>query len=226
MTETPEEIRARIDRTRNEVSGDVDALAEKVSPSSMVDRQATRAKAAIGDVKERLFGSDHPADSGAVGRVGDRVGDSVHGAVGNVQGAVGRVGEGAQDAAQTVARKAKGNPLAVGLIAFGVGALIASLIPASEPEKQAAAKVKESAQPLMEEAKDVAKEAGEHLKQPAQDAAQSVKETAQDATATVKDEAQGAAGQVKDDAQQAKDRVQGEAQQAKDRVQGEAQSGS
>lgn len=200
MTETPEEIRARIDRTRNEVSGDVDALAEKVSPSSMVDRQATRAKAALGDVKDRLFG----------------VGDDVHGAAShvgdNVQGAVGRVGDSAQHAAESVANTAKGNPLAVGLIAFGVGALIASLIPASEPEKQAAAKVKESAQPLMDEAKDVAKEAGEHLKEPAQDAAQSLKETATDAGAHVKDEAQGAAGQVKDDAQQAKDRVQGEAQ--------------
>ncbi len=219
MNETPEEIRARIDRTRNEVSSDVDALAEKVSPSSMVDRQTTRAKAAIGDVKDRLFGSDDSSDSGAVGRVGDSVhgavgsvGDSVHGAVGSVQGAVGRVGDSAQGAAQNVARKAKGNPLAVGLIAFGVGALIASLIPASEHEKQAAAKVKESAQPLMDEAKDLAKEAGEHLKEPAQDAAQSVKETAQEATSNVKDEAQGAAGQVKDDAQQAKDRVQGEAQ--------------
>lgn len=190
MNETPEEIRARIDRTRSEVSGDVDALAEKVSPSSMVDRQTTRAKAAIGDVKDRLFGSDDSAGSGMVGRAGDS----------------------AQHAAETVAAKAKGNPLAVGLIAFGVGALIASLLPASKPEQEAAAKVKEAAQPLMEEAKDVAKEAGEHLKEPAQQAAQSVRETAMDAGEHLKDEAQDAAGQVKGDAQHAKDRVQGEAQ--------------
>lgn len=191
MNETPEEIRARIDRSRNEVSGDVDALAEKVSPSSMVDRQTTRAKAAIDDVKERLFGSEaSSADSGAVGRAG----------------------EGAHDAAESIARTAKGNPLAIGLIAFGVGALIASLIPASAPEKQAAAKVKEAAEPLMDEAKEAVKEAGERLKEPAAEAVQSVRETATDAGTRVSDEAQAAAGQVAGDAQQAKDRVQSQAQ--------------
>ncbi|WP_072314558.1 DUF3618 domain-containing protein [Agrococcus sp. Marseille-P2731] len=200
MNETPEEIRARIDRTRAEVSGDVDALAEKVSPSSMVDRQTTRAKAALGDVKDKLFGSDDNHGSGAIGRVGD-----------NVQGAVGQVGDSVHHATDSVARKAKGNPLAVGLIAFGVGALIASLIPASDQEKQAAAKVKESAQPLVDEAKDVAKEAGEHLKEPAQDAAQSLKETATAAGQNIKGEAQGAADDVRSDAQDAQQRVQDQA---------------
>jgi hypothetical protein len=44
-----------------------------------------------------------------------------------------------------VGGQTQGNPLAAGLIAFGVGWLAASLIPASRPEQQAAAKAKEHA---------------------------------------------------------------------------------
>jgi gas vesicle protein len=200
MSETPEEIRARIDRTRSNVSEDVDALAEKVSPSSMVNRQTERVKGAMGDMKDRIFGSDDN-DPGAVGRMGDSVGDRV-----------GQVGDDVRHTADRAVQKAKGNPLAVGLIAFGVGALIASLIPASSVEKEAAGKVKDAAQPLMDEAKDVAQEMGEHLKEPAQQAAQSVKDSAQSAGQHVKDEAQMAAEDVKADAQDAKQRVQDETQ--------------
>lgn len=200
MSETPEEIRARIDRTRSNVSEDVDALAEKVSPSSMVNRQTERVKGAVGDFKDRIFGSDD-SDPGAVGRAGENIGDKV-----------GQVGDDVRQTADRAVQKAKGNPLAVGLIAFGVGALIASLIPASSVEKDAAAKVKEAAQPLMDEAKDVAQEMGEHLKEPAQQAAQSVKDSAQTAGENVKAEAQTAAADVKSDAQDAKQRVQDETQ--------------
>lgn len=207
MSETPEEIRARIDRTRENVSEDVDALAEKVSPSSMVNRQTERVKGALGDVKDRIFGSDdNPSDSGAVGRVGDTVGDKV----GQVGDRVGQVGDDVRHTADRAVQKAKGNPLAVGLIAFGVGALIASLIPASSVEKDAAGKVKDAAQPLMEEAKGMAQEVGENLKEPAQQAAQSVKDKAQSAGQHVKEEAQSAAEDVKSDAQDAKQRVQDE----------------
>ncbi|MGC5076197.1 DUF3618 domain-containing protein [Agrococcus sp. DT81.2] len=205
MSETPEEIRARIDRTRENVSEDVDALAEKVSPSSMVNRQTERVKGKLGDVKDRIFGSDDN-DPGAVGRVGENIGDKV----GHVGDRVGQVGDDVRHTADRAVQKAKGNPLAVGLIAFGVGALIASLIPASSVEKDAASKVKDAAQPLMEEAKGMAQEVGENLKEPAQQAAQSVKDEAQAAGQHVKEEAQSAAQDVKSDAQDAKQRVQDE----------------
>ncbi len=222
MSETPEEIRARIERTRADVSGDVDALAEKVSPSGVVGRQTERVKGALGDVKDRIFGSDD-SEPGMVGNVGSDVrqaaghmGEGVRNAAGNVgegvRNVAGNVGEGVRGTADRAARKAKGNPLAVGLIAFGVGALVASMIPASSKEKELASRVKDEAQPLVEGAKDVAKEAGEHLKEPVQQAAQSVRETAMEAGQHVKEEAQGAADDVRSDAEQARDRVQDQAQ--------------
>lgn len=211
MNETPEEIRARIDRTRQSVSGDVDALAEKVSPSSIVGRETERAKGKLHDVKDRLFGADDH-DPGAIGEARDDMRD-----------AVGDMGDSVRSTADRATQKAKGNPLAVGLIAFGVGALIASLIPASSAEQDAAGKVKDAAQPLMDDAKDVAKEAAEHLKEPAQEAAQSVKDTAQRAGEHVRDDAQSAATDVSSQARSASDEVRATAQDATQRVQDERQ---
>jgi ElaB/YqjD/DUF883 family membrane-anchored ribosome-binding protein len=105
--------------------------------------------------------------------------------------------------------KAEGNPLAVGLIAFGVGLLLASLIPASARERKVAAEVKDQAQPLMDEVADVAKEIGANLKDPAQDAATAVADAATDSFQTVKDEAMSATAEVKGQAEHARDSVTG-----------------
>jgi gas vesicle protein len=122
-----------------------------------------------------------------------------------VSGTVGSAG-------QTAKTQAQGNPLAAGLIALGAGWLLGSLMPASSKERQAAAAVKEQAQPLVSQAQDVAKEAAQeaaqNLKEPAQQAAESVKGTAQDAAQTVKAEGQANAEDVKASAQQSKENVQ------------------
>ena len=107
------------------------------------------------------------------------------------------VGEAVSDAPRVVARKTQGNPLAMGLIAFGVGWLTSALIPATEPERKAAAKAREAAAPLAEEVKGAAKEAAEHLREPAKDAATAVKDTATDAASSMKEEGAAAARDVK-----------------------------
>lgn len=189
MTDSPEEIRARIEQTRAELGGDVDALADKVTPSKIVGRQTDKVKGAVGSVKDRVFG------------VADDVKSSVSGHSGDATGAL-------SDAKDTVQAKAQGNPLAVGLIAFGVGLLAASLIPASTKEKHVASDLKEKAQPLVEQVTDAAKEVGQNLKEPAQDAAAAVKDAATGAVDTVRSEATSAADEVKDQAQQSRDTVQ------------------
>lgn len=195
MTDSPEAIRADIERTRAELGRDTDALADKVNPGKMVHRQTGRIKDALGSVRERVLGVADDAGS-AAGGMASSVGDAGSAAV-----------EGVSHAAHTVARKAEGNPLAVGLMAFGAGLLVASLIPASEKEKRLAQEVKEQAQPLLDEAKDVASEMGSHLQEPVQDAVQTVKETATDAAGHVRDEAQSAAGEVTDRAHEARSHV-------------------
>lgn len=186
MSDSPDEIRADIERTRRELGGDVDALADKVNPTKIVDRQVDRVRGAFGSVRERVMGA------------ADDAGSSLSGA-----------GEHIGDMKDRVVAKAEGSPLGVGLIAFGIGLLVASLIPASSKEKDLAATVKDQAQPLVDQVTDVAKEVGEHLKEPAQQAVSAVKDSAQESVSTVKDEAQSAAGDVKDQAQQARENVSG-----------------
>lgn len=184
MSESPEEIRADIERTRRELGSDVDALADKVNPSKIVDRQVDKVRGAFGSVRDRVMGAAEDAGS-SVSDAGSQI----------------------TDVKDRVVAKAEGNPLAVGLIAFGAGLLIASLVPASSKEKGLAATVKDQAQPLVDQASDVAKEVGEHLKAPAQAAMASVKESAQDSVAAVKEEAQTATAEVKDQAQHARDNI-------------------
>lgn len=186
MTDSPDAIRANIERTRQELGVDVDALADKVSPSKIVDRQMGKVRGAFGSVRDRVMGAADEAGS-SLADAGSHVGD----------------------AKDRVVAKAEGNPLAVGLIAFGAGLLLASLIPASSKEKDVAATVKDQAQPLVDQVTDVAKEVGEHLKEPAQAAAASVKESVQESASVVKEEAGAAADEVKDQAQQARENVAG-----------------
>lgn len=71
-------------------------------------------------------------------------------------------GGGASDVVSSAASKAGGNPLAAGLIAFGTGLVISSLIPASDKEAELAGQVveaaKEHGQPLIDQAKSVGQE--------------------------------------------------------------------
>lgn len=188
MSNSADEIRSDIERTRQDLGMDVDALADKVTPSKIVDRQMGKVRGAIGSVRDRVMGAADDASS-------------------SVSDAGAHAGDAAGDVKDRVVAKAEGNPLAVGLIAFGAGLVLASLFPASTKEKELASTVKDQAQPLIDEASYVAKEVGEHLKEPLAASVDSVKASAQDSVAAVKDEAQYAANEVKHDAQDARDNV-------------------
>jgi hypothetical protein len=214
-TSDPDVIRRQIEDTRRELSYDVDALNEKVNPARVVDRRVTAAKGRISNLKEKVMGSAQDTTSSAQGMASNAAG-SVQGAassaVGTVQDAASSAAGAIQQAPDAVIRQAQGNPLAAGLIAFGVGWLVSSILPASEKEKQLAQQaesaVREHKDALLEPAKQAAQEIGEQLKPAAQEAVESVKSTAQDAAATVKDEGQSAVQDVQGQAQQSKQKVQ------------------
>jgi ElaB/YqjD/DUF883 family membrane-anchored ribosome-binding protein/vacuolar-type H+-ATPase subunit H len=188
MSQSAEEIRAEIESTRRELGQDVDALADKVSPSKIVDRQKNKLRGALSSVKDRVMGA---ADDTATS-----VRDAGHSA-----------GAGIKDAGYTVKSKAQGNPLAAGLIAFGAGLLVSALIPPSDKERELAATVEEKAQPLVEGVKDAAREVGENLREPAREAVESVKGTAQDAAHHVADDAKASGETVADETRQATSRA-------------------
>jgi uncharacterized protein YjbJ (UPF0337 family) len=188
MGEDTEGLRRDIEDTREELSRDVDALTEKVSPSRIVDRGIERTKGRLSSMRDRVMGSAEDA----VGSVRE-----------GVSSAGGTMSDTASGAADTVKQKTQGNPLAAGLIAFGVGWLVSSLIPPSEKEAELAGKAvdaaKEKGKPLAQEAADVGAQIGQDLKDRAQEAADSVKSTAAEAASTVKDEGRSSASTVADD---------------------------
>ena len=223
----PDEIRADIERTRAALSDDVDDLAESVKPKNVAGRQVGKVKDAASNLKERVMGSDDDDYSGsAVGTVGDKassakdaVADRAYAAkdavAGKAYGTKDTVSERASDAREAVRqaprrmkRRAQGNPLAAGVVAFGLGMLVSSLIPSSEKEREAVSQLQQNLEPVKEKATEVARDVGESLKPAAQEAAQSVKTTAQEGVETVKQEGQSAAQDVKDQAQESKDTVQ------------------
>ena len=202
MTDNPEDIRRDIERTRAELSDNVNALGDSAKPSNIVREQVDNVKDKAHGLKERIFGSDYdPYDHGAVGDVGDRA----SGVVSDARDAV-------ADAPRQLKSQTRGNPIAAGLIAAGVGALIGGLLPATRFEKDAATQVKDAAEPAIEQVKEMAQEAGEHLKPMAQEAAENVKNVAQAAGQNVSAEAAAAKDEVAYQAKSSADTVRSDAE--------------
>lgn len=186
----PDEIRADIEATRVELGQDVDALADKVTPGKIVDRQKTRLRQRFGGVKERVMGT--------VDDIGHSTSDAASTAGGAVSDAVSSAGHAVAELPHKAKQTAQGAPLAVGLVAAGIGFVAAILIPASNRERRMASTLREQAQPLVDKATDAAKEVAGSLKEPAQDAFAQVKDAAAGSAAHVKEEAQATAERVKE----------------------------
>jgi len=102
----PDQIRDEIEATRAELSGDVNALADSVKPSSVAKRQADKVRSGVSSLKDNVMGSAE---------------DLGH----NVKGTASGLGQSASDATSgtttAVRRQTRGNPLAAGLVAFAAG---------------------------------------------------------------------------------------------------------
>ena len=195
MSEHPDAIRADIETTRARLGTNVDAVADKVTPSNIVHRRTDKVKDAVFGVKEKVMGA------------ADHASGNVHSASDTAGSPIGNAGAAFSDTPRKAAAKTQGNPLAAGLIAFGAGLLASSLIPPSEKEREAADALKTAAEPVTTRLTEAAKDMVEGLKEPAQEAMENVKATAVDAADHVKDEGQAAASDVKASAADAKDHV-------------------
>jgi len=224
----PDEIRREIERTQANLSQDVDALTEKVTPSKIVERRVDRARDTATRLKDKVMStnplqpsgtvSGHHSGGGVAGtasQAADRLSGTASSATSSVQGAASTAAGAVQDAASTAAgavqqapqairRQARGNPLAAGIIAFGAGWLISSLLPASRQEQELADQAKQVAQEKVQPVlSQVASDVGDNLREPAQQAVESVRSTAQEAGQTVANEGRSAAQGVQGRAQDA-----------------------
>jgi hypothetical protein len=152
MGQSTEELSGEIAETRRSLASDLDALQDRVSPSSIVERRKAAAKGRVRHLRQRVMGTVHD--------VRDTTTSGMSSAGGSVQD------------------RYDGAPLAAGLVAFGAGMVIASLFPASEREAVAAGNVvdaaKERGAPMLEEAKGQAQQVAQEVRS----AAESVRDEA------------------------------------------------
>jgi uncharacterized protein YoxC len=209
-----EQLEREIFHTRQQLGQDVDALTEKVSPTQAARRGVGRARSALVSAKDAVMGTA----GDAAGTTKDRAAQVGHGVADTAGQVRDSAGEMAQTAGEQVRRQTEGNPLAAGLIAFGIGWLASSIIPASRPEQRVGEALRDAGQDTMgtvrDEVTSAARDVADNLKEPAQQAAQTVRERATDAASTVKDEG----------ASQAQD-LSGKAQKAAEAVRDDARTG-
>lgn len=187
---SPEEIQRDIERTRQTLSADVDRLSDKVSPSKVVGRRVEGVKNTATSVKDRVMGSAQDGLRGA--------GDSVGSAASSAGDMASSTAAAAGAAPQAVRRQTQGNPFAAGLIAFGVGLLASSLVPATRQEQELAKTAQDKAGELVDPLKEKAQEVAGNLQEPAQHSVDQIKSAATDAAAETVDHAKSAAADVKE----------------------------
>lgn len=236
MADEPDRIRREIEGTQRALSADVDALTDKVNPSRVVRRRMKgvqdrmgRVRSAMTSMRDTIMGSA----SGGVSRAGDTItsaasnvsgdvssaastaGDRITSAASNIResasSATATAAEAVESAPHAVRRQTQGNPLAAGLIAFGAGWLVSSLLPATRREQdavnQAEDVVREHAKPVGEQLGHVAVQVKDNLREPAQQAVESVRSTAGHAASRVAEETRSVAEDVTGRAREAKDTV-------------------
>jgi gas vesicle protein len=198
-----DELKSDLERQREALGEDLEAVGDRVSPGRMVERRRAALRQGFGRVRDKVMGTADSARGGmsdAAGTASQRAGEATEG-----------VKDRMAAAPQAVGSATEGNPLAAGLIAFGAGLLTASLVPPTQRERRAAEQLKPMLDDVKDEAKTAAQDAAEHLRPEAEDAVAQVREQATSAAETVKDEAGSASEQVKSDASGAADEIKGAA---------------
>ncbi len=190
------DLREQIDEQRSEISEDLVAIGDRVSPKRMTERKAAAVRHRLVGVRESVMGAkDSVVDKAS--DTGTALGDKASGAV-----------DQARQGPELARQGTRGNPLAAGLIAFGGGLIAASLLPSSSREQQL---VDENIQPQLEAAAGqvgvAAQETAEAVKPAVQEAVAEVKDDAQHAVAEVKETASSAAADVTDEARAGVDEI-------------------
>jgi hypothetical protein len=179
VVERTTELRREIEDTRDHLGDTLDAIGDRVSPGRIVERRKNRVRESLTTARTKVMGVA-PSPSAATSTASD---------------AASSIGETVRHAPAAVASGAKGNPLLAGGLAFGVGVLVASLLPTTEAEASVAGDIVE---PLKQEATEIGKEVGSTAKESASSAGEQAKEALTDAATTVKEEAASTAQQSKD----------------------------
>jgi hypothetical protein len=206
MGQSAEQVRADIERTREDLGQDLDAIGDKISPRQAVRRRTDRVRSKLTIMRERVMGSAESATS-IVSSEGSSVAGSVRDAASDVASSVADAASGAahtvRHAPDVVKKQTEGNPMAVGLIAFGLGALAGTILPSTQTEKSMAPQLREMVvEPIKETASEAAREVGQDLRGSTEEAAERVRQTAQEGARRLTEETRHRVEDVKSQAQE------------------------
>ena len=214
MGQTAEELRAQIEDQRAELSRDMQAIGDRVSPGRMVERRRAAVRRSWHDTTTRLMGSAETAGH-QLGGMGQQVGDAGSGMAETARNLAERAEDAVRSAPDMARQRTEGAPILAGALAFGVGALVAAMLPTSDKERELTqrysgdlARVAEGAK---EQLAEVARETKDHVAEDAKQAMESVTESAKESGQQVKEAAASGAHEVKDQASGAIQDVKGDA---------------
>jgi len=150
--------------TREDMSATLDAIGDQVNPKRVVEGGTHRIRRWIESARDGIMG---PSE---------------------VEGYGGKSREPGGPEAAAMAAQSQGNPLAAGLITFGVGLLVGSLLPATKVEQQGLSVIADKAEPAIGAAVEAASELGHGLQQSAEQAASKLGDVLTDAGHEVPDQ--------------------------------------
>lgn len=181
MGEGATQVREEIDHTRAEMGGTIDTIADRSSPSRIMDRQRRRVLDRVHALRERVMGTAEDART-------------------SLQQTTGTATDMGREMPEKVRSQAQGNPMAAGIVAFGSGLLAASILPPSQTERQAASRLREQVQPVLGEVKQSSQQVAHDVKSTAQEAVTEVRGTASQSAQHVVEEAKDSAQHVQQQA--------------------------
>ena len=181
MAQDTEELKREIESTRNDMSGTLDAIGDRVSPGRMIQRRKNRIAQAFGSLRDSVMGTAHEAKE-------------------NLSEASDNATEAVKHAPDMVAQRTAGAPMVAGGIAFGIGMLIAVAFPATQAEEAAGEKLRDAIEPVKEDLMESAQQVAQNVKEPAKQSVESIKEASAEAARSVASSAKEATSDVKDEA--------------------------
>jgi hypothetical protein len=175
-------LRTQIDEQRRDVSRDLEAIGDRVSPSRMVARRRARMRVAWHDTRDRLVGS---ADD-----IGDSAAQAASGIRHGVQSAAAGAKDGVMELPDAARRQARGAPLVATGVAFGAGFLLAIVLPTTDKETELAERFEGELSSGAREVKagvtEMVRDVADNLSPDVQGAGQAVTEHAKDAAEQIK----------------------------------------
>jgi ElaB/YqjD/DUF883 family membrane-anchored ribosome-binding protein len=178
VAQTTSQLTQQIEEQRSTLGYHLDELGDKVSPRRMTERRKAAVRDKVTSIKDRVMGTA----SAGTDRASELTSDAV---------------DAARHAPEAARQQFEGNPIAVGLLAFAAGLVVAALVPETPQEQEwarslqphlesAASEVGMAAQDSAAALQPKAREAAEHVKQQAQQSAESLKDDASDTAASLR----------------------------------------